>query len=41
LPHQDLFADTSRIREELGYLEIVERSEGLRRALAWERSQPV
>jgi nucleoside-diphosphate-sugar epimerase len=40
LPAQDLFADTARIREELGYVEAVSRSEGLRRAIDWERSQP-
>jgi len=30
-----LVADTSRIRRELGYREVVSREEGLRRALAW------
>jgi nucleoside-diphosphate-sugar epimerase len=39
LPPQDLFADTSRIRDELGYVETVERDEGLRRAVEWEREQ--
>jgi len=39
VPDQDLFADTSRIREELGYAELVDRNEALRRAVAWERSQ--
>jgi nucleoside-diphosphate-sugar epimerase len=39
LPDQDLFADTSRIRKELGFAEPVDRNEGLRRAVAWERSQ--
>jgi len=39
LPEQDLFADTSRIREELGYAEPLDRGEGLRRAVAWERAQ--
>lgn len=36
---QDLFADTSLIRTELGYAEAVDPSEGLRRAVEWERSQ--
>jgi nucleoside-diphosphate-sugar epimerase len=39
LPAQDLYADTSRIRRELGYRESVTRAEGLRRAVEWERSQ--
>jgi len=39
VPDQDLFADTSRIREELGYAELLDRNEALRRAVAWERSQ--
>jgi nucleoside-diphosphate-sugar epimerase len=39
LPAQDLFGDTSRIRRELGYVESVSRSEGLRRAIEWERAQ--
>jgi nucleoside-diphosphate-sugar epimerase len=39
LPAQDLFADTSRIRAELGYEESVSRAEGLRRAIQWERAQ--
>ena len=39
LPAQDLFADTSRIRHELGYVESVGRPEGLRRAIEWERTQ--
>jgi nucleoside-diphosphate-sugar epimerase len=38
LPPQDLFADTSRIRDELGYHEHVLRSEGVRRAIEWEMS---
>jgi hypothetical protein len=33
------FADTSRIRRELGYAESVGRSVGLRRAIEWEREQ--
>lgn len=36
LPAQDLFADTSRIRDELGYDERVSRSDGLTRAIEWE-----
>jgi nucleoside-diphosphate-sugar epimerase len=39
LPAQDLFADTSRIRRELNYVESVPRPEGLRRAVEWERDQ--
>jgi nucleoside-diphosphate-sugar epimerase len=39
LPAQDLFADTSRIRHELGYAESLSRREGLRRAIEWERAQ--
>jgi nucleoside-diphosphate-sugar epimerase len=39
VPSQDLFADTSRIRDELGYAEPVSRDEGLRRAIEWELEQ--
>jgi hypothetical protein len=39
LPPQDLVADTSRIRDELGYSETLSRDEGLRRAIEWEREQ--
>ena len=39
LAEQDLFADTSRIRAELGYDEAISRPEGLRRAIEWERAQ--
>jgi nucleoside-diphosphate-sugar epimerase len=39
LPVQDIFADTSRIRNELGYAESVSRAEGLQRAIQWERAQ--
>lgn len=35
-----LVADTSRIRRELGYQEVVSREEGLRRTLAWYESAP-
>jgi nucleoside-diphosphate-sugar epimerase len=39
-PAQDIYADTSRIRAELGYVESISRPEGLRRAVEWERAQP-
>ena len=35
-----LVADTTRIRRELGYREVVSREEGLRRALAWYAEEP-
>jgi nucleoside-diphosphate-sugar epimerase len=35
---QHLVADTTRIRQELGFREVVSREEGLRRAIAWERA---
>lgn len=35
---QHLVADTTRIRQELGYREVVSREEGLRRAIEWERA---
>lgn len=35
-----LAIDTSRIRAELGYCEIVPHEEGLRRTIEWERAQP-
>ena len=34
----DLAADTRRIRRELGYRERVGTAEGLKRAVAWERT---
>ncbi len=37
---QDWVVDTARIREELGYREIVPRSECLRQTVAWERAHP-
>jgi nucleoside-diphosphate-sugar epimerase len=37
---QDLVADTTRIREELGYEEIVPRDEALRRTIDWQRANP-
>jgi nucleoside-diphosphate-sugar epimerase len=39
LPPQELFADTSRIRDGLGYDEHVARRDGLTRAIEWELSQ--
>lgn len=36
----DLAYDTSRIRRELGYKEVVSVNEGLRRTIAWLREQP-
>ena len=38
--HQHLVTDTSRIRRELGYGEIVSREDGLRRAIAWYAAEP-
>ena len=35
-----LVADTSRIRRELGYREVLSREEGLRRTLAWYAETP-
>jgi nucleoside-diphosphate-sugar epimerase len=37
---QDLAYDTSRIRSELGYGEVVSVDEGLRRTVAWLRAHP-
>jgi nucleoside-diphosphate-sugar epimerase len=37
---QDLAYDTSRIRSELGYGEVVSMDEGLRRTVAWLRAHP-
>ncbi len=37
---QHLVVDTSRIRKELGYIELVSREEALRRTVAWERAHP-
>jgi nucleoside-diphosphate-sugar epimerase len=39
LPHQDLFADTARIRNELDYAEPVSRPAALRQAIEWELTQ--
>ncbi|MBA2395682.1 MAG: NAD-dependent epimerase/dehydratase family protein [Ktedonobacteraceae bacterium] len=38
--NQDLLVDTTRIREELGYHELVDSDEALKRAVAWERANP-
>lgn len=35
---QNLITDTTRIRDELGYAEVVSREEALRRAIEWERA---
>ena len=35
---QHLAVDTTRIRQELGYIEPVARSEALRRSIEWERA---
>ncbi len=37
---QHLVVDTSRIRKELGYTELVSRDGALRRTVAWERTHP-
>lgn len=37
---QHLVADTTRIRQELGYKETVPQDEALKRAVAWERAHP-
>jgi nucleoside-diphosphate-sugar epimerase len=36
----DLAADTSRIREELGFKETVSRDDALKQTVAWERANP-
>jgi nucleoside-diphosphate-sugar epimerase len=36
----DIFVDTSRIRNELGYVEKVSREDGLKRTILWERANP-
>ena len=38
--YHDLSTDSSRIRRELGYTEVVDPAEGLRRTIAWERANP-
>lgn len=37
---QELVADTTRIRHELGFAARISREEGLRRTIAWERAHP-
>jgi nucleoside-diphosphate-sugar epimerase len=37
---QEWFTDTTRIREELGYKEIISQSQALRRTVEWERANP-
>lgn len=37
---QDWLIDSTRIRQELGYNEIVSLDEGFKRAIDWQRSQP-
>jgi nucleoside-diphosphate-sugar epimerase len=37
--NQDLVADTTRLRDELGYAEQIDRNEALRRTVAWQREQ--
>ncbi len=37
--NQDLVADTTRLRDELGYVEPIDRDEALRRTVAWQRDQ--
>jgi nucleoside-diphosphate-sugar epimerase len=37
---QDIVVDTSRIREELGYAEIIPYDEALRRTIEWEQRHP-
>lgn len=37
---QHLVADTTRLRQELGYAEPVSEAEGFRRAVEWERANP-
>jgi nucleoside-diphosphate-sugar epimerase len=37
---QSLFASAARLRQELGYVPPIERQEGLRRTIAWERANP-
>ncbi len=36
---QDLVADTTRLRDELGYTEQIDRDEALRRTVEWQRDQ--
>lgn len=32
--------DSTRLRDELGYVEAIDRDEALRRTIAWERETP-
>jgi nucleoside-diphosphate-sugar epimerase len=38
-PGQDLYFSSERLRDELGYIEPINPTEGLRRAVEWERKQ--
>jgi len=40
-PQQHLVIDSTRIRHELGYAEIVPTDEALRQTVAWERANPL
>ena len=37
---QDIFVDTSKIRNELNFTETVSRTEAIKRTIAWERENP-
>lgn len=37
---QDWFTDSTRIRQELGYIESIDRDEAFKRTIAWERANP-
>jgi len=37
---QDWVVDTYRIRQELGYHEVISREDGLRKTIGWERTNP-
>jgi nucleoside-diphosphate-sugar epimerase len=39
-PHQDLVMDTSRLREELGFIEVRSTDEGVGRTIEWGRANP-
>ena len=38
--NQDLFFETTRIRQELGYRELVSLDEALTHTIAWQRANP-
>jgi nucleoside-diphosphate-sugar epimerase len=38
---QDWTVSSARLRDELGYPELVSLDEGLRRSVAWERANPL